>query len=459
MVGLAASIGGVGCFLSKDEGVASSPDEVVSGGDGATALKSTLILDTGCAAVKVGPKHLLLAARCVADNPAFETGKVITFKSATERQSLTGPSGSDAGPKDAGKDSSSSSSSDAGPKDGGANEAGGASSTNRGVTIASVEIHSSYAAKCKENACDFGKIAASNAKDIAVVILENELETVPTVPVDLDTVGPADDLLVVSSGCTKFDGRPSATVKATETIAVPAKTVNHDGSPYKAEPQFATRLGAAYVVTPGPGWRPSEGKICKTDIGAPLLRANVAAVAGITSNFTTWEAENLTPVTVHHTRVDATSKVGVWLQNLGVETTRSCGEEGCEKRESDAGMPSIPQTDNNNGGGTTEPGDASLGDGGKPKTDAGNDDAGEPEEEETEPQPESEEQQLPPDPPEDDYGTSDEDYADAAVAKKKKKKKDDGGCSAAPGEIPTNGVVVVAGLALAAAVARRRRRD
>ena len=73
------------------------------------------------------------------------------------------------------------------------------------MTIAEVKIHPSYAAKCKDDACAFGKIEASDAPDVAVLLLADDLATVPTIPVDLDAVGQADPLLAVTSGCSKAD--------------------------------------------------------------------------------------------------------------------------------------------------------------------------------------------------------------------------------------------------------------
>ena len=58
ILGLAVSASAAGCFLSEEE-TDDSGDQVVAGGELADVLKSTLILDTGCTAAKVGPRHLL----------------------------------------------------------------------------------------------------------------------------------------------------------------------------------------------------------------------------------------------------------------------------------------------------------------------------------------------------------------------------------------------------------------
>lgn len=470
IVGVALSVGGVGCFLTKED-VGSTNDQVTAGGDTSAVLKSTLILDGGCTAAKVGPRHLLVAARCVAGKAAFETGKTINFKAASELRntiisnddgemldagSSTSTSKKDAAVLDAGNGEEESS--DASVKDAGKSDAGSKPLNGRQATIAEVSIHASYAAKCKDDVCAFGALAASDAKDIAVITLEADLDSVPTVPVDLDSVGQADPVLVVGSGCMTFDASPK-TPRTFETIAVPAKSVNHVGSPYIEQPALVTRLNSAYVVTPGVGWRSKEPAVCKGDIGAPLFRADKAAVAGVTSNFTAYDTAKNTPVTLHHTRVDTISKVGPWLESLGVETTHSCSESttGCTKHDYDGGVPS-PST-KTDGDGTTGPGDAGA-DAKAQKSDAGEiegDGGTEPPSKDLPSQ--GEEAPLPTSSSDDEATPSgsgaDEDY-DAGP--KKKKKATDSGCSAAPGSASgSNGMFVGLGLVLAAAASRRRR--
>ena len=475
IIGLATTVGAAGCFLGEEE-TSDGKGEVVAGGDTAAVLRSTLILDTGCTAAKVGPRHLLLAARCVADNPAMVPGKTITFKTASQLRTIAAPETNDvleptdAGANgeeaeeaeeteeteeevddtaDAGAAASDETNEDAPKKP--------ANKSDREATIEEVEIHPSYTAKCADDACAFGAIGASDAKDIAVLILDADLETVPTIPVDLDSVGQSDALLAVGSGCEKLDGTPVG-VKTFKTIAVPAKTVNHSGSPYIEDPALVSRLNAGYVVTPAFGWRPTEPRICKTDIGAPLFRGGQAAVAGITSNFTTFESEELVPVTLHHTKVDATSKVGTWLKSLGVETTHSCSEAagGCVKKGYDGGAPgtqAAPKTDNG-----TAPGDEDAGD----ELIPGDEDGGVEEEEgpvSNELPDQAEEEELPE--YEEDYypSGSGEDYSDWDAGPRKKKKKKASGCSAAPGSMPAggDGMALVLGVAIVGAALRRRR--
>jgi len=476
IIALATSVGAAGCFLGEEETTAGS-DEVVAGGETSAVLRSTLILDIGCTAAKVGPRHLLLAARCIADKPEIAPGKTISFRAASELRSVvagdteddvleatdTSADEEDEAPAGETADEAAGDAGEAGALAGDAGSPAKKSKGDREVTIEEVEIHPSYTAKCAGDACDFGAIGAGDAKDIAVLILDADLESVPTVPIDLDAVGQSDRLLAVGSGCEKLDGSPSG-VKTFKTIAVPAKSVNHAGSPYIEDPARVSRLAAGYVVTPGVGWRPTEPRICKSDIGAPLFRGGQAAVAGITSNFTMFDAESLVPVTLHHTKVDAASKVGTWLETLGVETTHSCSEAigGCVKKGYDGGAPGVqaaPKTDNGTAPGADAgdevlvPGDA--GDAGEAETDP---DAG-PVSDELPDQ--GEEAELP-ESSEDEYypsGESSDDYSDWDAGPKKKKKKKASGCAAAPGSMPSggDGMVLVLGVALAGAIVRRRR--
>lgn len=458
--GVLAGVGAVGCSVAQEEESSSTPDRVVANGDTSALLKSTLLLEGGCTAAKVGPKQLLVAARCVSGNEAFAAGKTLVFTSAASGlQGIAPPADAGAPAKDAGsttKDAGSSPS-DAG-KDSGSKDAGAApapAGNDRGATIAEVKIHPSYVAKCKADLCGFNKLESSDAPDIAVIILEDELLTVPSIPVDLDPVGQADPLLIVTRGCATLDAQPVAAPKTVKTVAVPTKSVNHRGSAYEASPQLVSRLASSYVLTAGNGWRGSDPRLCASDISAPLFRGGSAAVAGVTSNYTTF-AGGKAPVTVQHTRVDGMSrfKIGEWLTDLGALTIHSCSETagGCAKRVYDGGAPPAPAGEEP---GTTEPGETDGGRGDAMAPDAGESDAGaELPEEPTGPR----EETLPTeDEGEGEYSGEDEDYSDAA-APKKKKKAAAGGCSAAPGApAPTGGLLLGLGLVIGSAVIRRRR--
>ena len=446
MASLIAGAGAFGCAVAQEEDIASSPDKVTASGDTSALLKSTLVLEGGCTAAKVGPKHLLVSAGCVTGNAAFAPGKVLKFTSVASGQATI--TNDPAPAADAGNR----------PSDAGATDAArppSTSATSRDVTIAQVKIHPSYAAKCTSDVCGFDKLEASDAPDIAVILLENDLESVPSIPVDLDPVGQADPLLLVTSACTTLEGQPAAGPKTVKTIAVPAKSVNHAGSPYATQPALVTRLAASYVVTAGAGWHSGEPRLCNGDVSSPIFRGGSAAVAGVTANYTTYSGGKL-PVTIHHTRVDAMSrfKIGDWLSGLGVSTMHSCSEAagGCVKRTYDGGAPMGPTGD-----GTTQPGDAGKSDAIAPDSDASTTSAdGGTADPPISGDPHSD--QLPTEDPGAGADTSGEDdYSDAA-APTKKKKKAAGGCSTAPGApAPTGEMFFALGAVLGAAIVRRRR--
>lgn len=438
-----------GCFFSGSEAIEASPDEINAAEDLSAVLKSTLVLDNGCIATKVGPRQLLMSARCVAKNATLEVGKTIQFSTAAPVGS------SDAGAADAAA-ARGAGARDAGAKDSGADatvqfqapaeEPAPAPAVNaRQAVIAEVHVHPSFEAKCKDGKdprCAFGTVEASDSPDVALLVLTEDLETVPTVPVDLDAVGEADPLLVVNSGCDRLDGRRTGRLVATRTMAVPAKSVNHTGSEYKASPQFVSRLASSYVVVPAAAWRATEARFCKVDVGAPAFRAGAVAVTGIFSSYTTFRPESSAAVTAEHTRVDSASrfKIGDWLADKGVLTIHTCSEApgGCKTRTYDGGVPVLSDS-------TTADLDGGAGDAQRPDAGPGPGDVGQ-----------GQREDLPAE--EEPYLGPDDDYADAAVARKKKVTRS--ACSASPGTAasagPFGGALLGLGLVLAA---RRRKRS
>jgi MYXO-CTERM domain-containing protein len=453
--GILAAAGAVGCAVAQTDGATSSPDAITSNADISSLLKSTLVLEGGCTAAKVGPRQLLVSAGCLAGKEAFAAGKVLKFTSAAAGNAVLPDAPSDAGAADAPADNDASATSiDAGTKT--VKDAG--SNASRDVTIAAIKIHPSFVTKCTDDTCGPNRLAASDASDIAVIVLSADLDTVPTVPVDLDPVGVADPLLVVTSGCSTLEAKPSAGPKALKSIAVPPNIVTHLGSAYEKSPALVSRLASSYVVTAGAGWRTTDLHLCKGDLGSPVFRGGAVAVAGVTANYSTYAYAKL-PVTIHHTRVDAMSrfKIGDWLTTLGVETMHSCSESaaGCRKHSYDGGAPSGTITDTA-GDGTTSPTDGGVADAIAPDASAADDDAGSATTDPAMTDPHSD--QLPSEEPTagEDPSAAD-DYADAAAPKKKKKAP--AGCSAAPGgPAPAGEMLLVVGVALGAAVIRRRRK-
>jgi hypothetical protein len=447
LIGLAMTTAGVGCMLQEQDDSEDGADEINEAPDLTQLLKSTLLLDEGCTATKVGPYHLLTTARCVADKPAFKAGKTITFKIAS---GATQTPPNLAALKDAEADDTDQAEDD----DPDATPARKVNKSNREATIDDVQINPSWTAKCTTaDACPIGSVAASEVKDIAVILLDADLDSIPTLKVDLDEVGENDPVLAVGSGCSKLDGTPG-TVKTVKTIAVAPNSVNHRGSVF-LETKQKVSLTSGYIVTPGPDWKEEDSaSICRSDLGAPLFRGNAAVVAGVTSSFTTFDASKLVPVTVQHTRVDTTSTVGAWLTKLKVETTHSCSETtaGCpDNGKFDGGIPG----QRGDAGIASDAGDA--GDAGdKPKTTPP---TPPPAADDNNPPPGP--QQLPDAPPEDPKAPNNGDGIDAGP---KKEKKATGGCSAAPRsgtqaplrEGAGTGLMIL-GIAISLAALKRRR--
>ena len=445
LLGVPFVAAGVGCSLAQSDDTDSSSDRQTVGGTMSEILKSTVQLQGGCTAAKVGPRQLLVAARCVTNKTIFAAGKTITFTSAGKLSATASDAGADA---------------DAASKGDAAKDAG-ADASARTVKLVEVDIHPSYAAKCVEAAaCDFTTVAASDAPDIAVLVLDADLDTVPTIPVDLDPVSPTDALLAVTSSCATFDSKPTRIVHTVPATAVPAKSVIYKGSQYEATPQYVSRVGTSYVVTAAAAWQKGAPGVCKSDIGAPLFRATTAAVAGITSNFTTYAGQR-TPVTTEHTRVDAQSrfKIGAWLADLGVQTTHSCSASagGCTTTTYDGGTPPPPpppETDASTASDATTP-DAS--DAGTVSDAAADADAAVPDDAPTTDQIPSEDPGTSDESSGGSEGPDDSDGEDAGTKKKEAAAK--GGCSTAP--VTANGGSLAFGfsVALSALAVRRRRRS
>lgn len=457
VAGAAGMAGATGCFLraNPNDGASSDSAQTATAGDLSRVLKSTLVLtDAGCTATKIGPRHLLVSARCVTGNTAFDVGNVLQYTIAQAQKPAiiaAPPAQAPAADDDAGAPSDASAPTTTATDAGTAADAGATTTSDPNTSsvaiVEEVKINEAWSTKCKTpEVCNVGKVGAGDAPDVAVVILKDNLDIVPTVPVDLDAVGEGDQLTAVSSGCSAFDDETVGSPKIAKTVAVPARLAKHKGSPYVAASQLLTTFGNGYVVTPGVGWLTGGDKLCKRDLGAPIFRTNAAAVIGIASSFTVYDQTKLAPVTVAHTRLDATTrfKVGSWLKTLGAETVHSCSESagGCTHNAYDGGAPDDGTTAEGDGGTLADGGDAGFADAGS--TAPSGSDAPH-----SEPLPTGDDDSY------SDY-SGEEDYSDAGV-EAKKKKKDTGGCNAAPGELPTGELVLAFGLGLAVIIARRRR--
>lgn len=336
--GITASGLAVGCFdkAPGDDDVGTAGSRATEGAatpSTSALLKSTLLFESGCAAVKVGPKHLLTAARCVAGTVPVEKGSTLRYVLGSKGRPSTVSPATDS-----------------------------PSAEYRELSVAKVHVAPSFSTSCREDACAFGSLVSSTAADVAVVELDEELAAIPTLPVDLDPVAVGDPLFVTSSECASLDSRAGSTV-LDRTVAVPPTSVVHKGSPYEQNRALVSRLAGAYLVTAGPGWDDKAPGFCRTDVGGPVFRTGSSSVVGVVAGYTAWSADRQVPVTLHHTRLDDVSrdKVGAWLTGLGVQTVRSCSEStaGCVDRGYDGGAPSEPSATV-----AEDEGDAGLLDGG-----------------------------------------------------------------------------------------------
>ncbi len=339
-VAAAGSAAAVGCMQPEQEDIGVGGDRVTEGASRSSALlQSTLLFENGCAGVKVGPRHVLTAARCVASTRTLVRGGSLSFVlGSSGRPTATGA----ARPADAGE-----------PEEPAAGY--------QQAAITDVHVNPSFSTKCREDSCGLGSLVSSDAADVAVLELAEELAGVPALPVDLDPVGEADPLFVTMSECALLDSPAGSTV-LNRTQAVPARSVVHAGSPYEQNDALVSRLASSYLVTAGPGWDEEAPGFCRDDVGGPVFRTGSAVVVGVTAGYTGWTRDRVTPATLHHTRMDDESreKVGSWLRTLGVETIHSCSEstDGCP-RNTYSGGPPTPAT-----GTSTDDGDGGLVDGG-----------------------------------------------------------------------------------------------
>lgn len=450
----AAAVVATACGAAGSDDAGGAADEVV--GARPSALGAVVSLENGCSAVKVGPKQLLIAARCVTNRPAYAIGKTIRFRAVNVEVETTTSAGAGAG--DAAADAHEAAApsppagdagdagapaptaTDAGSADAAASDAGASSDAGDAsapgafeATIAQVSIHSSFLSKCGTGACLPGKPGIAEVADVAVIVTSREIENLAIAPIDLDPVVPGDKVLVSSYGC-DATAATAKNLRARATSAVGSEALIHPGSPFETAVDQARILPTSYTVTRGPGssaaGEAALGICSDRDIGAPMFRADGTALVGVGSAVTIATGARL-PTTNQHARLDAKSKnaVGGWLSQLGVKTTKSCSLNDaapCPKEPeappiveaeagSDAEAPTQPST-------TTEPGET----GETPPTGSSRASSGSEGESET-------------------------------PVTSKKKKAADSGCSAAPGST-SSGTAGALGLVLAAALVLRARR-
>ncbi|MBX3226820.1 MAG: hypothetical protein KIT84_38625 [Labilithrix sp.] len=343
-VGAAAALG-TACFAAGED-VGESAPQVTSSRP--TVLGAVVAIEGGCTATKVGPKHLLVAARCVTNKPAFAIGKSLTFRKANldDKTQDEAPTDADAGTDattdasdagDAGADADADATVDATDElqDGGADaEADTTPNASTGDateafvdTIAEIKIHPSFLKKCGTGVCARGGAGGADVADVAIIVLSKDIAGIPAAPIDLEPSPAAASVLAVSNGCDEA-ALAAPRLRTKPAKLAPADAVQHEGSPFTAE--SATALAQSYVVTTT---EPGLLGICSDrDLGAPLFDADGTAIVGVASNVTVAGPTATLPSTNHFARVDgfARHQVGGWLKEAGATTVRSCSGDECK---------------------------------------------------------------------------------------------------------------------------------
>lgn len=253
----------------------------------AVQLPSTLYLESGCTAAKVGPKLLLTAAHC-----AF---------GATRRRVSIGP------------------------------RLRVTTDPAHGYTdleVASVHVHPTWEQACTATYCSSSKVTARlDMADVAVIEVVVDLDDVPATPVTAAPLSVGDRVTLIGFGCTKgarvSDDRTSIVRADADAEIVAPESAVHEGSPIEASD--VDRLRGNYLLTKGPGAEAASAGLCPGDSGGPLYtkRDGETFIAGVNSNYTfapdDKDAVGI-PITNWHTRLDDESRhsVASWLRSFGV---------------------------------------------------------------------------------------------------------------------------------------------
>jgi hypothetical protein len=279
------------CAPPSDESEPDSAGDALIGGEEASpdAFPSTVYLESGCTAVKVGASLLLTAAHCVLDpttvDPRWKAGDTLK---------LARP------PADALGD----------------------------YTVAATHVSPEWKKACERTFCAASAVTVRlDAPDVAVIELTSDVAGVPIAPVDANALATGDRVTVLGFGCTdgvlRSDETAGHALKAKETTIIDGAAAVHEGSTLTTAELPAA--SGTYAMTAGPGLDPSAAGLCPGDSGGPMYRRTdkELLVVGVNANYT-FRPDKLDdrglPVTNWHTRLDDSSrqKVGPWLRTLGV---------------------------------------------------------------------------------------------------------------------------------------------
>ncbi|MBS2018072.1 MAG: trypsin-like serine protease [Deltaproteobacteria bacterium] len=285
---LAAACGSAG---SDDAALddASGEDALIGGAPATLAqFPATLYLKKGCTAAKVAEKKLLTAAHCVIDGSTLDAkygpGKPVELTREPAKGFTT-------------------------------------------HAVAKLHVHPAWVPACESAYCASSSVTATlDAADVAVIELAEDLQGVPSAPIDTAPLATREKVTVLGFGCTEGvlaqDARPEVTLKFAETTILAASRAVHEGSP--VEPTQLGQVSGIYAMTPGPARVKGAGGLCPGDSGGPLYkkRGDALVVVGVNANYTLRPGEKDLagiPVTNWHTRLDDRSRLGVatWLASIG----------------------------------------------------------------------------------------------------------------------------------------------
>lgn len=302
---LAACAGGGSDSSAED--LLASREQALIGGAPATAdqFRSTVGFGGVCTAAKVGPRHFLTAAHCV----------------AVPRPGQLGPVPDPFPPND------------------GVGEKYSPGSPllihwglnvddpeQAELTITSTSIHPSWwdCPLCQDP-------TRTAAADIAVVEIAEDTPQIPQARVELDRIGVGAPVVEVGWGCEVTTQLPPGTrveldrYKLDDAATIVASEVQRH-EPRISDEQLA-RIDSSYLITAGRDQDPDDASLCMGDSGGPLYLADEAdpRVIGVNSDYTFRSAQPAPggiSWTDWHTRtsLDSLHGIGQWLIAQGVDT-------------------------------------------------------------------------------------------------------------------------------------------